>query len=215
VARYYAELVPVAVPTADEFWARYFFRFMLIDRTGVIDFDDVDDDEENMEWSKEDDEDDVVDTNAVDVTSTTTEKENLKLKAIIKSLTAKINDLEKTLAQRDKQLRECHKREKLIQNVADANTWKRPPVAVGSTEETTAVAVADPTSLQESEPGVAIVQTPSSGAASADKTPFEVVATPSAESVSTPSPVVAAPQVDVRSAIDELDDVAEEEDEWV
>jgi hypothetical protein len=46
VSRYYAELVPAQI-SPDLFWARYFFRLLLVSRGGVVD---LDEDEEEEAW---------------------------------------------------------------------------------------------------------------------------------------------------------------------
>eukprot|EP00607_Mallomonas_marina_P008644 CAMPEP_0182423648 /NCGR_PEP_ID=MMETSP1167-20130531/9718_1 /TAXON_ID=2988 /ORGANISM="Mallomonas Sp, Strain CCMP3275" /LENGTH=517 /DNA_ID=CAMNT_0024602825 /DNA_START=34 /DNA_END=1587 /DNA_ORIENTATION=+ len=44
VSRFYADLVPINI-TADEFWARYFFRLEMLQKGGVLTFDEEDDEE--------------------------------------------------------------------------------------------------------------------------------------------------------------------------
>jgi len=55
VSRYYAELVPAQI-TAEDFWARYFFRLALVAKGGVLSLDE-DDDEEELVWESEEQED--------------------------------------------------------------------------------------------------------------------------------------------------------------
>ena len=59
VSRYYAELVPAQIRPED-FWARYFFRLMLVSKGGVLTLED-DDDEEELVWETEENKDEVKD----------------------------------------------------------------------------------------------------------------------------------------------------------
>jgi hypothetical protein len=52
VSRFYAELVPIHI-TPDEFWARLFFRLQLLTRTGNVNFEE-DDEEEELTWEETD-----------------------------------------------------------------------------------------------------------------------------------------------------------------
>ena len=51
VSRYYADLVPISI-SPELFWARYFFRLVLVSRGGVVNLDD--EDEEDMTWESGD-----------------------------------------------------------------------------------------------------------------------------------------------------------------
>ena len=51
VSRYYAELVPAQI-SAEDFWARYFFRLALVSKGGVLSLNE-DDDEEELVWESE------------------------------------------------------------------------------------------------------------------------------------------------------------------
>ena len=62
VSRYYAELVPAQIRPED-FWARYFFRLMLVSSGGVLSLED--DDEEELVWDSEEKDD----TNKATVTT--------------------------------------------------------------------------------------------------------------------------------------------------
>ena len=127
MSRYYAELVPSSIPTADEFWGRYFFRRSLLEKPAVIDFEAVEEEEEQVEWGKEDD-------SGEEAVSSDLVAENDRLRGIIRSLTVKISELEKDLSKKNALLEEFARKEQKIQMVASADRWKRAPVAVGTSE---------------------------------------------------------------------------------
>ena len=102
VSRYYAELVPLQI-TPNEFWARYFFKLMLLMRGGIAPLDD-DDDEEDLAWENDDDVDSIsnqesqqLDMSNPKQTIAILQEENYKLKGTIKSLVARISELEALL----------------------------------------------------------------------------------------------------------------------
>lgn len=113
VSRYYAELVPIKI-SPEEFWARYFFRIMLVNRGGVMDLDD--EEEEELEWESNDKNDSIDGgLSSQEVTSRGVvekesegklisrvhklEHENSTLKSQVKTLVNRIAELEKLLQQ--------------------------------------------------------------------------------------------------------------------
>ena len=101
VSRYYAELVPLQI-TPNEFWARYFFKLMLLMRGGIAPLDDEDD--EDLTWENDEDVDSLSNQQSqqIDMTNPTQtiailQEENYKLKGTIKSLVARISELEALL----------------------------------------------------------------------------------------------------------------------
>jgi len=105
VARFYTELVPVQI-RPEEFWARYFYRNLLLTRNGVVNLDDDDDDDEGWESTeKSNDNTDNNSNNTINNNTATIEgrtihdiyDENINLKKHITSLTLHIAELEKLL----------------------------------------------------------------------------------------------------------------------
>ena len=104
VSRYYADLVPVHL-TPDEFWARYFFKLMILMRGGIAPLDD--DDDEELTWDDAESENPLASTQAVsgDMTNPNPsqtikilKEENERLKGTIKSLVARVSELETLLS---------------------------------------------------------------------------------------------------------------------
>lgn len=109
VSRFYAELVPISI-SPEEFWARYFFRVILMDRTDEVNLDD--DEDEDLEWDSSDKTS--ADTN-IATGSTTSGRvvtdgvdpqeillaENKKLKGQLKALVERISALENELHAKD------------------------------------------------------------------------------------------------------------------
>ena len=98
VSRFYAELVPIAIKP-EEFWSRYFFRVILINRNGVVNLDD-DDEEEEMQWESAE----PSSSNTTVKTAITIEDlqdDNTKLRNQIKSLVSRIGFLENSLLEKD------------------------------------------------------------------------------------------------------------------
>mmetsp|Transcript_22676 Transcript_22676/g.20594 ORF Transcript_22676/g.20594 Transcript_22676/m.20594 type:complete len:283 (+) Transcript_22676:163-1011(+) len=103
VARFYAELVPIAI-SAEEFWARLFYRIMVCERNGSVSLDIDDDEEEEIQWeSTTITTSPIKSTNNSNITITSDEKiklledENNLLKLQITTLTNRINELESAL----------------------------------------------------------------------------------------------------------------------
>ncbi len=93
VSRYYAELVPKELKP-DEFWSRYFFKIMIMNRGSVINLDDEYDDED-LAWE----EPDITVQNNVsrdnkDEIINNLKEENSLLKNQVKTLALRIADLE-------------------------------------------------------------------------------------------------------------------------
>lgn len=154
VARFYADLVPVTVPTAEEFWSRYYFRLKLLQASNALELEGDEDDEEALGWEREEETGDAAGVNAAE--------ENIRLKGIIKSLTMKITELERVLTSRDEELRMLRRQTEKIQQVAGAASWKRPPVASATTDlvlpapsETEVPALSEPEMAAPSEPEIA------------------------------------------------------------
>lgn len=93
VSRYYAELVPKEL-TPDEFWSRYFFKIMVMNRGSVVNLDDEYDDED-LAWeepdvtvqnnSSRDNKEEIINN---------LKEENSLLKNQVKTLALRIADLE-------------------------------------------------------------------------------------------------------------------------
>lgn len=101
VSRFYAELVPISLKP-EEFWSRYFFRVILINRNGVVNLDD-DDEEEEIQWESAE-KDIISPCNSPLKADNSLESlldENIKLKKQVKSLVSRITFLENTLIQKD------------------------------------------------------------------------------------------------------------------
>lgn len=106
VSRHYAELVPIQI-SPELFWARYFFRLLLVSRGGVVNLDE--DEEEELPWESS-----VSDAQSPISSSSTSngnkinnaenhelltrlkqlEEENAQLKGHVKVLVSRINELE-------------------------------------------------------------------------------------------------------------------------
>ena len=105
MARFYTELVPVQI-RPEEFWARYFYRNLLLTRNGVVNLDDDDDDDEGWESTEKSNDNTDNSNNTNNNNNTTTIEgrtihdiydENINLKKHITSLTLHIAELEKLL----------------------------------------------------------------------------------------------------------------------
>jgi len=112
VSRFYAELVPLQI-SAEEFWSRMFFRLQLLTRTGNVNFEE-DDEEEELVW--EDDQEVVVESNSGATVESKAnselndqdirrlyalEKENENLKQEKRSLELHAIELENVIRQKD------------------------------------------------------------------------------------------------------------------
>ena len=202
------------IPTAEEFWGRYYFRRSYLDKTELIDFTAVEEEEEHIEWGKEDES--PLDESP-DVVS-----ENEKLKGIIRTLTAKISELEKDLRAKDELLERYAKKEEKIQKVATAERWKRTPVAIGvsdgdalpsDVELKTIETIKDNEHLAPEEPVEEVV--PSSELLPQGAIP-EVVASNGVEREESEDRTETSPPApnEVHSAMRMLDEEAEEDDGW-
>jgi len=105
VSRYYAELVPITI-TPEEFWARYFFRMILVNRNGAVNLDE-DDEEEEIMWESTEKEDQVAAesagaSNSDHSDSTALINENQKLKEQVKLLVKKVSELERLVQEKDR-----------------------------------------------------------------------------------------------------------------
>lgn len=104
VARYYTELVPIQI-RPEEFWARYFYKNLLLTRNGVVNLDDDDDDDECWESTEKADEKNDDNDNSNNIGNNIIDgrtihdiyDENVNLKKHITTLTLHIADLEKML----------------------------------------------------------------------------------------------------------------------
>jgi hypothetical protein len=134
VSRHYAELVPALIPTADEFWGRYFFRLDNLTEPAAIEFDD-DGEEEEEAWGKDDDFQEQPNDPTITSTMIDSTEENARLRAIIKTLTGRITELEKSSVAKDNEIAYLKKREQRVQEAANATSWKRPPVAVATSDQ--------------------------------------------------------------------------------
>lgn len=114
VSRFYAELVPISIKP-EEFWSRYFFRVMLLNRNGAVNLDD-DEEEEELQWESADtDKQEALsgssssaNSQSINTSSINEDQrqrdlvyENSKLLAQVTALVSRITDLEKSLQEKD------------------------------------------------------------------------------------------------------------------
>ena len=138
MARFYTELVPVQI-RPEEFWARYFYRNLLLTRNGVVNLDDDDDDDEGWESTeKSNDNTDNSSNNTTTNNNTATIEgrtihdiydENINLKKHITSLTLHIAELEKLLEAERSNVK------RLMESTLTAETVPQPPRSVSPSSQ--------------------------------------------------------------------------------
>jgi len=149
VSRFYADLVPTNI-SADDFWARYFFRITLLQKGGAVTLDE--DDEEDIGWEDDEEADDAVQEEVYDQSATQTtdlkssntsqqscevkvtivtdtdiiaelRSENTALKTDIGAMTTRISQLEVQLSEKNTELQVAQKQITELQaSLAQANT---------------------------------------------------------------------------------------------